>query len=89
LEKKNQKTRILWRVRCGDARLIPTGVEIDAYAARKRFFLKKEAKTFAYWSARWGSFIALRTKVFCFFLRKKEGLAYGWKWRLDCDINSS
>jgi hypothetical protein len=35
--------------------------------ARKRFFLKKEAKTFARWRARWINGIPLESKVFWFF----------------------
>jgi hypothetical protein len=35
--------------------LIPGVVETEPSAARKRFFLKKEAKTFAHWCARRGS----------------------------------
>jgi hypothetical protein len=31
--------------------MIPGAVETNLSAARKRFFLKKEAKTFAYWCA--------------------------------------
>jgi hypothetical protein len=50
---------------------------MDPCAARKRFFLEKEAKTFAYWCARCGSLNALnaiRTKVFWFFFSKKNCL---------------
>jgi hypothetical protein len=47
-------------------------VETDASVARKRFFLKKEAKTFAYWCARRGSLSTMRTKVFWFFFSKKN-----------------
>jgi hypothetical protein len=36
---------------------IPGAVETDPSEARKRFFLKKEAKTFAYWCARCGGLI--------------------------------
>jgi uncharacterized OB-fold protein len=49
-------------------------VVTDPSAARKRFFLKKEAKTFAYWCARCGSLHAMRTKVFWFFFSKKNCL---------------
>jgi hypothetical protein len=31
---------------------VPIGIEIESLEARKRFFLEKEAKTFAYWGAR-------------------------------------
>jgi hypothetical protein len=53
--------------------LIPA-VETDPSAARKRFFLKKEAKTFAYWCARRGSVNALnamRKKFFGSFFQKR------------------
>jgi hypothetical protein len=35
--------------------ITPGAVETDPSEAEKRFFLKKEAKTFAYWCARCGS----------------------------------
>jgi uncharacterized OB-fold protein len=35
--------------------IIPGAVAAHSSAARKRFFLKKEAKTFAYWCASCGS----------------------------------
>jgi hypothetical protein len=54
--------------------LIPGAVETDPSAAGKRFFLKKEAKTFAYWCARCRSLNAMRTKVFWFFFSKKNRL---------------
>jgi hypothetical protein len=41
--------------RCGSMLLYPGGVETDPSEASKRFFLKKEAKTFAYWCARSGT----------------------------------
>jgi hypothetical protein len=40
-------------------RFIPGAVETDPSAAEERFFLKKEAKTFASWCARCGSAILL------------------------------
>jgi hypothetical protein len=51
---------------------MPSAVETDPPAARKRFFLKKEVKTFPYWCARCGSLNAMRTKVFWFFFPKKN-----------------
>jgi hypothetical protein len=60
----------------GQTVLIPGAVETDQFAARKRFFLKKEAKTFAYWCARCGSLDAMRTKVFWFFFSKKNCLLF-------------
>jgi hypothetical protein len=63
--------------------VIPGEVETDPSAARKRFFLKKEAKTFPYWCARCGSLNALnamRTKVFWFFFSKKNCLLSS-SWR--------
>jgi hypothetical protein len=51
---------------------IPGAVETDPPVAGKRFFLKKEAKTFPYWCARCGSHNAMRTKVFWFFFSKKN-----------------
>jgi hypothetical protein len=38
----------------------------------KRFFLKKEAKTFARWHARCGTACAKQAKVFWFFFSKKN-----------------
>jgi hypothetical protein len=49
-------------------------IEADPSAARKRFFLKEEAKTLAYWCARCGSLNAMKTKVFWFFFSKKNCL---------------
>jgi hypothetical protein len=51
---------------------MPSAVETDPPAARKRFFLKKEVKTFPYWCARCGSLNAMRTRVFWFFFPKKN-----------------
>jgi hypothetical protein len=56
--------------------LIPGAVGTHPAAARKRFFLKKEAKTSAYWRARYGSLNAMRTKVFWFFFSKKNCLLF-------------
>jgi hypothetical protein len=39
---------------------------------RQRFFLKKEAKTFVIWRARWGNAHVLVAKVFWFFFSKKN-----------------
>jgi hypothetical protein len=55
-----------------DGVLIPGAVETAQSKARKRFFLKKEAKTFASLCARCGSLNAMRTKVFWFFFSKKN-----------------
>jgi hypothetical protein len=56
--------------------IISGAVETDPSAARKRFFLKKEAKTFPYWCARCGSLNTMRTKVFWFFFSKKNCLLF-------------
>jgi hypothetical protein len=45
-----------------------------AHRDRKRFFLEKEAKTFAISGARWGSVRGLWVKVFWFFFSKKNTL---------------
>ena len=42
--------------------------------ARKRFFLEKEAKTFAHWGARWIQRAPQVAKVFWFFFSKKNCL---------------
>jgi hypothetical protein len=41
---------------------------------RKRFFLEKEAKTFAYWGKRWVQRVPKVSKVFWFFFSKKNCL---------------
>jgi hypothetical protein len=66
--------------------IIPGAVETDPSAARKRFFLKKEAKTFAYWCAPCGSLDAMRTKVFWFFFSKKNCLL-SFSWRSSIWVN--
>jgi hypothetical protein len=45
---------------------------IDPGEGRKRFFLKKEAKTFANGRTRWGNANLMKTKVFWFFFSKKN-----------------
>jgi hypothetical protein len=45
--------------------------------ARKRFFLKKEAKAFASWRARQSGRSAIGTKVFWFFFSKKNSFLPG------------
>jgi hypothetical protein len=42
----------------------------------KAFFLKKEAKTFALWRARWVNAHTLKAKVFWFFFSKKNRLSF-------------
>jgi hypothetical protein len=42
------------------------------WKVRKHFFLKKEAKTFAPWCARWRNARAKTAKVFWFFFPKKN-----------------
>jgi hypothetical protein len=53
--------------------------QVDASEGRKAFFLKKEAKTFAYWRARCGSVNALRDKSFLVLFFKKELLSSCWR----------
>jgi hypothetical protein len=51
--------------------MIPGAVETEPLAARKRFFLKKEAKTFAYWCARVAAFTCYNQKFFGSFFQKR------------------
>jgi hypothetical protein len=45
-----------------------------SYKERKRFFLKKESKTFAYWGARW-IYARSNRKSFLVLFFKKEPLS--------------
>jgi hypothetical protein len=47
-------------------------IKVDQAEARKRFFLKKAAKTLASWPIRQPPNNPLRTKVFWFFFSKKN-----------------
>jgi hypothetical protein len=47
------------RHRLANIGLIPGGIDADRLTPRKHFFLKKEAKTFAYLRMRWGNANAL------------------------------
>jgi hypothetical protein len=51
--------------------VIPGAVEADPFAARKRFFLKKEAKTFDYWCAQCRSVHLYNQKFFGSFFQKR------------------
>jgi hypothetical protein len=59
------------------ARLLGGGVRwVKALGeGRKRFFLKKEAKTFLNWRTYWGDGGAASAKVFWFFFSKKNRFA--------------
>jgi hypothetical protein len=56
--------------------LIPAGIEIDPQGAGKRFFLKKEAKTFAYSGARWTYRAPKGSKFFGSFFQKRTASLY-------------
>jgi hypothetical protein len=51
-----------------------TRIEADAEEDRKRFFLEKEAKTFAHWGTRCVHRVPQCAKVFWFFFSKKNCL---------------
>jgi hypothetical protein len=64
---------------------IPSGIEIDPQGARKRFFLEKEAKTFAYWRARWIDRAPKGSKFFGSFFQKRTASPYLASVRLNAD----
>ena len=59
-----------------DRRMMQIRVETGPQDAGKRFFLKKEAKTFTNWGARQPQRASQGAKVFWFFFSKKNGLPW-------------
>jgi hypothetical protein len=61
---------------CDRLALIPNHIAVDICQARKRFFLKKEAKTFIHEMVRCRNANVNIAKVFWFFFSKKNCYSY-------------